>query len=108
VVKDELKQEIKRNQELFASSLNLQPTDTALFVNGMFFDLDVVDVISLLEVVRQELRVMEGLHKIGGCFASGCSMPDNTNICNCIVFVMQDHELCLPKRTSCSSLAPVC
>ena len=64
-MKDELKQEIKRNQELFASSLNLQPTDTALFVNGMFFDLDVVDVISLLEVVRQELRVMEGLHKIG-------------------------------------------
>lgn len=69
VVKDELKQEIKRNQELFSSSLNLQPTDTALFVNGMFFDLDVVDVISLLEVVRQELRVMEGLHKIGRCSA---------------------------------------
>ena len=68
-MKDELKQEIKRNQELFSSSLNLQPTDTALFVNGMFFDLDVVDVISLLEVVRQELRVMEGLHKIGRCFA---------------------------------------
>jgi len=69
VVKDELKQEIKRNQELFSTSLNLQPTDTALFVNGMFFDLDVVDVISLLEVVRQELRVMEGLHKIGRCSA---------------------------------------
>lgn len=68
-MKDELKQEIKRNQELFSSSLNLQPTDTALFVNGMFFDLDVVDVISLLEVVRQELRVMEGLHKIGRCSA---------------------------------------
>lgn len=68
-MKDELKQEIKRNQELFSSSLNLQPTDTALFVNGMFFDLDVVDIISLLEVVRQELRVMEGLHKIGRCSA---------------------------------------
>jgi hypothetical protein len=80
VVKDELKQEIKRNQELFASTLNLQPTDTALFVNGMFFDLDVVDVISLLEVVRQELRVMEGLHKIGACFAAGCGLPDNVNV----------------------------
>ena len=64
-MKDELKQEIRRNQELFSSSLNLQPSDTALFVNGMFFDLDVIDVISLLEVIRQELRVMEGLHKIG-------------------------------------------
>lgn len=65
VVRDELKQEIKENQDIFASSLNLQPSDTALFLNGMFFDLDIVDVISLLEVVRQELRVMEGLHKIG-------------------------------------------
>ncbi|KAJ9575218.1 hypothetical protein L9F63_025829 [Diploptera punctata] len=65
VVKEDLKQEIKRNQEMFSSSLNLQSSDTALFVNGMFFDLDVIDVISLLEVIRQELRVMEGLHKIG-------------------------------------------
>ncbi|KAK7864404.1 hypothetical protein R5R35_000446 [Gryllus longicercus] len=64
-VSSELKQEVKENQESFSASLNLQPSDTALFLNGMFFDLDVVDMISLLEVVRQELRVMEGLHKIG-------------------------------------------
>lgn len=53
------------NQDIFSSSLNIQPSDTALFINGLFFDLDVVDVISLLEVLRQELRSMEGLHNIG-------------------------------------------
>nr|CAD7409331.1 unnamed protein product [Timema cristinae] len=64
-VSEALKKEVKLNQDMFSSSLNLQPTDTALFINGMFFDLDVVDMISLLDVVRQELRVLEGLYKIG-------------------------------------------
>lgn len=53
------------NQDIFSSSINIQPSDTALFINGLFFDLDVVDIISLLEVLRQELRAMEGLHNIG-------------------------------------------
>ncbi|XP_063224607.1 UDP-glucose:glycoprotein glucosyltransferase isoform X2 [Bacillus rossius redtenbacheri] len=64
-VSDELKEEVKQNQEGFAASLNLQPTDTALFLNGMFFDLDLVDSFSLLEAVRQELRLVEGLHRVG-------------------------------------------
>lgn len=65
VVNPELKKEMRQNQDLFLTSLNLQPQDTAIFVNGMFFDLDVVDVISLLEVIRQEHRLMQGLHSIG-------------------------------------------
>ncbi|KAE8746395.1 hypothetical protein FOCC_FOCC006890 [Frankliniella occidentalis] len=65
VVNPELKKEMKQNQDLFSTSLNLQPQDTAIFVNGMFFDLDVVDVISLLEIIRQEQRLMQGLHTIG-------------------------------------------
>lgn len=65
VVSQEMKHEMKQNQEIFSSSINIQPSDTALFINGLFFDLDVVDVISLLEVLRQELRTMEGLHNIG-------------------------------------------
>lgn len=56
---------MKMNQDIFSSSLNIQPSDTALFINGLFFDLDVIDIISLLEVLRQELRTMEGLHNIG-------------------------------------------
>ncbi|KAK9879740.1 hypothetical protein WA026_006800 [Henosepilachna vigintioctopunctata] len=64
-VKQELKKEIKNNQEIFSLSLNLQPQDTALFINGLFFDVDIIDVYGILDIVRQELRTMEGLNKIG-------------------------------------------
>lgn len=65
VVNPEMKKEMKQNQDLFSTSLNIQPQDTAIFINGMFFDLDVVDMISLLEIIRQEQRLMQGLHTIG-------------------------------------------
>ncbi|RZC41026.1 UDP-glucose:glycoprotein glucosyltransferase, partial [Asbolus verrucosus] len=65
VVNPDLKKEMKLNSDIFASTLNLQPSDTALFINGMFYDVDLVDVYSILDVLRQELRAMEGLHKIG-------------------------------------------
>lgn len=45
--------------------LNLPPTDTALFLNGMFFDMDIVDIFTILETVKQEIRLMEGLYRIG-------------------------------------------
>ncbi|XP_043284000.1 UDP-glucose:glycoprotein glucosyltransferase isoform X2 [Venturia canescens] len=64
-VSNEMKKEMKHNQDIFFGSLHIQPTDTALFINGLFFDLDSVDVLSLLESLRSELRVMEALHKIG-------------------------------------------
>lgn len=60
-----MKKEMKQNQDIFAASLSLQPTDTALFVNGLFYDLETIDVLTLLESLRAELRVMESLHKIG-------------------------------------------
>lgn len=66
-MRPELKKEILKNQELFDSLLNLSPNDAAIFINGMYFDVDVLDTISLLEVLRQELRTMERLHKIGMC-----------------------------------------
>ncbi|XP_060516530.1 UDP-glucose:glycoprotein glucosyltransferase isoform X2 [Cylas formicarius] len=65
VVNSNLKKEMKMNSDMFASTLNLQPSDTALFINGMFYDLDVVDIYTILDVLRQELRTMEGLHSIG-------------------------------------------
>lgn len=61
----QLRDEVRNNQELFATTLNVHPTDTALFVNGMFFDMDIVDIMSLLQVLRQELTTMEGLHNLG-------------------------------------------
>lgn len=65
IVKPELKKEVKKNQEIFSLTLNLQPQDTALFINGMFFDVDVIDAYGILDIVRQELRTMQGLNKIG-------------------------------------------
>ncbi|XP_063978446.1 UDP-glucose:glycoprotein glucosyltransferase isoform X2 [Diachasmimorpha longicaudata] len=64
-VSTELKREIKGNQELFFANLHIQPTDTVLFINGLFFDLDTIDILGLLETLRAELTVMETLHKIG-------------------------------------------
>ncbi|XP_011860081.1 PREDICTED: UDP-glucose:glycoprotein glucosyltransferase isoform X1 [Vollenhovia emeryi] len=64
-VNNDMKKEMKLNQEIFMASLNIQPTDTALFINGLFFDLEAIDVLTLLESLRSELRVMEALHKIG-------------------------------------------
>lgn len=60
-----MKKEMQRNQEIFAANLNLQPVDTALFVNGLFYDIDLIDVYGILDILRQELRTMEGLHKFG-------------------------------------------
>ncbi|XP_058805620.1 UDP-glucose:glycoprotein glucosyltransferase [Phymastichus coffea] len=64
-VSTEMKKEMKRNQEMFSVSLNIQPSETALFINGLYFDLEVIDVLTLLESLRSELRVMESLHRIG-------------------------------------------
>ncbi|XP_011341647.1 UDP-glucose:glycoprotein glucosyltransferase isoform X1 [Ooceraea biroi] len=64
-VNGDMKKEMKLNQEIFMASLSIQPTDTALFINGLFFDLEAIDVLTLLESLRSELRVMEAFHKIG-------------------------------------------
>lgn len=64
-VRQDLKKEIKKHQDTISQRLNLSPSDAALFLNGIYFDADILDVFSLLETLRSELRVMEGLHAIG-------------------------------------------
>ncbi|XP_014296354.1 UDP-glucose:glycoprotein glucosyltransferase [Microplitis demolitor] len=64
-VSNEMKKEMKRNQEIFFGNLHIQPTETVLFINGLYFDIDVIDILALLEALRAELRVMEALLKIG-------------------------------------------
>uniref|UniRef100_A0A0A9Y4P1 UDP-glucose:glycoprotein glucosyltransferase n=2 Tax=Lygus hesperus TaxID=30085 RepID=A0A0A9Y4P1_LYGHE len=65
VVSQEMKNEMRQNQDRFATTLHLQPSDTALFVNGMFFDLETQDIFTILEYIRDELRVTEGLNDVG-------------------------------------------
>lgn len=67
-VSKELRTEVSKNQDNFAMGLNLQPTDTVLLLNGMYFDIDVTDMSTILDSVTQELNVMEGLYSIGNIF----------------------------------------
>ncbi|KAL7734467.1 hypothetical protein ACLKA6_010792 [Drosophila palustris] len=61
-VSDEMRAEIKHNTESLGRSLNVAPPDGALFINGLFFDADTMDLYSLVETVRSEMRVLESLH----------------------------------------------
>uniref|UniRef100_A0A8C3BCE6 UDP-glucose ceramide glucosyltransferase-like 1 n=1 Tax=Cairina moschata TaxID=8855 RepID=A0A8C3BCE6_CAIMO len=51
--------------QYFKGTLGLQPGDSALFINGLLIDLDTQDIFSLIDVLRNEARVMEGLHSLG-------------------------------------------
>lgn len=55
-VDKKIRDELDHNQILFARFLNLMPTDAALFLNGMFFDVDALDMFSLFEVIRTEFN----------------------------------------------------
>lgn len=64
-VSEDFKAEMRENIEVLGRNLNLQPPDAALFVNGLFFDADTLDVNSLIETLRTELRILDGLYDIG-------------------------------------------
>lgn len=55
-VDKKLRQELEHNQLLFARFLNLAPTDAALFMNGMFFDVDALDMFAFFEVIKNEYK----------------------------------------------------
>jgi len=64
-VPKELKKEVKKNSDIFYSSLNVQPNDAALFINGQFFDMDFTDIFTILDSLRTEERVLGGLGSLG-------------------------------------------
>uniref|UniRef100_A0A672NPY6 UDP-glucose ceramide glucosyltransferase-like 1 n=1 Tax=Sinocyclocheilus grahami TaxID=75366 RepID=A0A672NPY6_SINGR len=64
VVNSEIRKEIEENQKYFKGTLGLQPGDSALFINGLHIDLDVQDIFSVFDVLRDEARVMEGLRSL--------------------------------------------
>ncbi|XP_048668114.1 UDP-glucose:glycoprotein glucosyltransferase 1 isoform X1 [Marmota marmota marmota] len=64
-VSSELRTEVEENQKYFKGTLGIQPGDCALFINGLHIDLDTQDIFSLFDVLRNEARVMEGLHRLG-------------------------------------------
>ena len=64
VVEDDLKKEIVKNQYLFMNSLSLGTSDTVLFVNGLYHDVDSVDIFTLLDLVKQEFSVVNRLYSL--------------------------------------------
>lgn len=64
-VSDEFKAEMKNNIDVFARNLNLQPPDAALFVNGLYFDAESLDVETLLDTLKKESLILDGLSRIG-------------------------------------------
>lgn len=64
-VSEDFKAEMKNNIDVFARNLNLQPPDAALFLNGMYFDAETLDVETLLDTLKQESQILDGLNRIG-------------------------------------------
>ncbi|GAB1284872.1 UDP-glucose:glycoprotein glucosyltransferase 1 [Apodemus speciosus] len=64
-VSSQLRAEVEENQKYFKGTIGLQPGDSALFINGLHIDLDTQDIFSLFDTLRNEARVMEGLHRLG-------------------------------------------
>lgn len=60
-----MKKEVKKNHDSFLTTMNLQPSDAALFINGMYFDMDFVDVFTVLDTLKSEGRVLDGLGELG-------------------------------------------
>ncbi|XP_078741581.1 UDP-glucose:glycoprotein glucosyltransferase 1-like, partial [Lampetra fluviatilis] len=64
-VSAELRKEIEDNQKYFSGAVGLQPGESALFINGLNIDLDIQDPFSVLELLRVDARLLEGLHALG-------------------------------------------
>lgn len=65
-VNNDLRREVEKNQHMFMQTLNLGPSDSAIFVNGLYYDIEAIDIFSLLHTIRQEIKVIEGLSRIFG------------------------------------------
>ncbi|XP_034430786.1 UDP-glucose:glycoprotein glucosyltransferase 2 isoform X2 [Hippoglossus hippoglossus] len=64
-VKQEMRKEIEENQKHLSETVGVHPGDGELFINGLHIDLDVHNPFSILDILRGEARVLEGLHNLG-------------------------------------------
>ncbi|XP_074551732.1 UDP-glucose:glycoprotein glucosyltransferase 2 isoform X1 [Halichoeres trimaculatus] len=64
-VKQEMRKEIEENQKHLSKSVGVNPGDGELFINGLHIDLDTHNPFSILDILRAEARVLEGLHNLG-------------------------------------------
>ncbi|XP_028846353.1 UDP-glucose:glycoprotein glucosyltransferase 2 isoform X5 [Denticeps clupeoides] len=64
-VNREMRKEIEENQKRLGETMGLHPGDAGLFINGLHIDLDVHNPFSILDIIRAEAKVLEGLHHLG-------------------------------------------
>ncbi|XP_060085960.1 UDP-glucose:glycoprotein glucosyltransferase 1-like [Ylistrum balloti] len=64
VLTEEFKKELKKNQQYFETNHGLSAGESALFLNGLPVDIEVYDIYSLLELMRSETNLMEGLYSL--------------------------------------------
>uniref|UniRef100_A0A8C2EL15 UDP-glucose glycoprotein glucosyltransferase 2 n=1 Tax=Cyprinus carpio TaxID=7962 RepID=A0A8C2EL15_CYPCA len=61
-----LMQDLSQNFPSKASeSMGIQPGDAGLFINGIHVDLDIHNAFSILDILRTEAKILEGLHNLG-------------------------------------------
>uniref|UniRef100_A0A8C1LCT3 UDP-glucose ceramide glucosyltransferase-like 1 n=1 Tax=Cyprinus carpio TaxID=7962 RepID=A0A8C1LCT3_CYPCA len=60
-VNQDMRKEIEDNQK----SMGIQPGDAGLFINGIHVDLDIHNAFSILDILRTEAKILEGLHNLG-------------------------------------------
>nr|XP_054771675.1 UDP-glucose:glycoprotein glucosyltransferase 1-like [Lytechinus pictus] len=72
-VKNEVQKEIKENQKLFGMNHNTDQGEAIIMVNGLVIDTEVADPFMLLDLLKAEGKLLEGLHQLG---VQGNSLTD--------------------------------
>uniref|UniRef100_A0A672RF13 UDP-glucose glycoprotein glucosyltransferase 2 n=1 Tax=Sinocyclocheilus grahami TaxID=75366 RepID=A0A672RF13_SINGR len=64
-VNQDMRKEIEDTQKRLSESMGIQPGDASLFINGIHIDLDIHNPFSILDILRTEAKILEGLHNLG-------------------------------------------
>ncbi|XP_056004849.1 UDP-glucose:glycoprotein glucosyltransferase 1-like isoform X3 [Ostrea edulis] len=64
-VKSDVRNEMNQNKKIFESSLSLGAGESAMFLNGIPVEMEVYDIYTLLDLMKSEARLMEGLFSMG-------------------------------------------
>uniref|UniRef100_A0A915JM16 UDP-glucose:glycoprotein glucosyltransferase n=1 Tax=Romanomermis culicivorax TaxID=13658 RepID=A0A915JM16_ROMCU len=64
-VKDEFRNEVEINQARVLDDMNLNPGDSALFINGLVIDLESKDAFQILDLLKSEEKLASGFFRMG-------------------------------------------
>ncbi|ELK36720.1 UDP-glucose:glycoprotein glucosyltransferase 2, partial [Myotis davidii] len=64
-INQHMKKEIQKNQQDLQNRFEIQPGDARLYINGLHVDMDALDPFSILDMLKLEGKMMNGLHKLG-------------------------------------------